>query len=50
MTPNQPTVVEVVIRVGIGGGISLSTSGPYRGKAGLLVLLDQAKELVEQMK
>ena len=45
----EPLPVDIVIRVDSTGKFTVEASGPYRGKDGLLILLDEAKKLVEQM-
>ena len=42
--------VRVTITADATGRIDLQATGPYKGKAGLLALLDAGKDLVAQMK
>jgi len=42
-------VVKVIIVADDSGHVSVEAEGPLRGKAGLLALLDAARELAEQM-
>jgi hypothetical protein len=47
--PLSAVPITVIIRTDHTGRIDLAVRGPIKGKAGLLVLLDAARRIAEQM-